>query len=317
VTERVDHMVGDVTDVSSVERALAGCDAVVHAAAVYDLDARAYGAIARTNVAGAETVLRAAVEHGCDPVVHVSSFVALLRRGATVTSDSALSDARSVYIGAKAAPEAVARELQQDGAPVVIVQPGAVLGPDDPHLGDGLRRLRDILRGRYPMWPTGGSHVVDVREVARVHAAVLTSGAGPRQYLVPGHFVDGYTMFETLRAVTGRRLPHVVLPAAMMLPIAWAASAAQRFVPFHIPAEYEGVLITSYGTRCDESRAQNELGIQPRPLEETYRDTVQWLYHTGRLTARQVGVLARPSETAAAPPDRAANYREQSETLGE
>jgi dihydroflavonol-4-reductase len=303
VTEGVDHMVGDVTDVSSVERALAGCDAVVHAAAVYDLDARADGAIARTNVAGAETVLRAAVERGCDPVVHVSSYVALLRQRATVTPDSPLSDARTVYIRAKAASEAVARQLQQDGAPVVIVQPGAVLGPDDPHLGDGLHRLRDILRGRYPMWPSGGSHVVDVREVARVHAAVLAPGAGPRRYLVPGHFVDGHTMFATLHAVTGRRLPHVVLPAAMMLPIARAATAAQRVTPFHIPAEYEGVLITSYDTRCDDSRARNELGIQPRPLEETYRDTVRWLYHAGHLTARQAGVLAQSPEITTVPPE--------------
>ena len=48
VTERLDHLVGDVTDPSSVARALEDCDAVVHAASVYNLDARAYQAIART-----------------------------------------------------------------------------------------------------------------------------------------------------------------------------------------------------------------------------------------------------------------------------
>jgi nucleoside-diphosphate-sugar epimerase len=194
-----------------------------------------------------------------------------------------------VYARSKVASEAVARELQDRDAPVVVVQPGAVLGPGDPHQGDSTRRLRDVLRGRYPMWPTGGIHVVDVRDVARVHAAVMKPGAGPRRYLVPGHFVDGRTMFTTLHAVTGRRLPHVVMPATMMLPVAWAASAAQRVLPFHLPVDYEAVLVAGYGTRCDDSRARTELGIQPHSLEQTYSDTVRWLHHIGRLTARQAG----------------------------
>ena len=87
LAEPVDHVVGDVTDRDCVERALDGCGAVVNAAAVYSLDSRAYPEIARTNVRGAETVLNAAVWHGCDPVLLVSSFVALLQRRATVTAD--------------------------------------------------------------------------------------------------------------------------------------------------------------------------------------------------------------------------------------
>jgi nucleoside-diphosphate-sugar epimerase len=296
VTRPVDYMVGDITDLGSVSRALAGCDAVVHAAAVYNLDSRAHRAIARTNVAGAETVLRAAVEYGCDPVVHVSSTTALLRRGLTVTPDSPLSDLRSMYAASKAASEAVARTLQQDGAPVVIVQPGAVFGPDDPHLGDGSRGLRDILRGKFPVWPSGGFHMVDVRDVARVHAAALTAGGGPRRYLVPGHFVDGRTMFATLGALTGRRLSPIVVPATMMLPLAWAASKVQRIAPFRLPLGYEGVLLNGYAAHCDDSRARQEFGILPRPPEETYRDTVRWLYHGGHITAHQAGAVVERTE---------------------
>jgi nucleoside-diphosphate-sugar epimerase len=296
ITEPVDHVVGDVTDRDSVERALDGCQAVVHAAAVYSLDSRAYRDIRRTNVRGAETVLATAVRHGCNPVVHVSSFVALLGRGATATADSPLSTARGAYVRSKAASEAVARRLQRDGAPVVIVHPGGVLGPHDPHLGDQVQRLRNVLRGRYPAWPTGGYHQVDVREVATLHAAVLSPVTGPRRYIVPGHHVDGRTMYGTLRAVTGRRLRHLTLPARQMLPVARLASAAQRALPVHLPVEYEGVLLHAYDTRCDDSPARDELGIHPRPLVETYRDTVRWLFRTGRLTARQAGA-ARHSGT--------------------
>jgi len=288
----VDHRVGDVTDLDAVKAALPGCDAVVHAAAVYSLDSRAYAATQATNLAGARTVLTAAVAHGCDPVVHVSSTVALLRRRATVSPDSPLSQVRTVYVRSKVDSEAVGRRLQEEGAPVVIVQPGGVLGPHDPHLSDQVGRLRDILRGRYPMWPSGGYHAVDVRDVAAVHAAVMRPGAGPRRYVVPGLFLDGKTLFATLRTVTGRRLPMVTMPAWSMLPVARLATAAQRVLPFHLPAEYEGVVVTGSATRCDDRRAREELGVEPRPFVETLRDTVRWLHSAGHLTDRQAGAAA-------------------------
>jgi dihydroflavonol-4-reductase len=292
VPEKIDHVVGDVTDPSVVERALVGCDAVLHAAAVFSMDARSYAETRRTNAAGAGAVLRAALEHGCDPVVHVSSTVAVLRPRATVTPDSPLAAVRTAYVRSKVESEAVARDLQREGAPVVIVQPGSVYGPHDPHLSDQVRRLRNILRGLYPMWPSGGVHTVDVREVARLHAAVMVSGAGPRSFLVPGHFIDSRTLFGTLRALTGRRLPHVVVPASALLPVTWLASAAQRILPFQVPAEYEGVVILGSATHCDDSRARQQLGIEPRPFAETIRDTVQWLWDAGHITARQAGVVA-------------------------
>lgn len=292
LTAGIDHVVGDVADPASVAKALDGCDAVLHAAAVYDLDTRAYRETARTNVAGAETVLRAAADHGCDPIVHVSSIAALLSRNRTVTPDSSLTQARSVYVRSKADSEAVARRLQDDGAPVVIVQPGGVLGPHDPHLSDQMRRLRDILRGLYPMWPQGGVHQVDVRDVARVHAAVMEPGRGPRRYLASGHFVDGATMFDLIQTVTGRRLRHVIAPSRGALPATWVATQVQRITPFHIPLEYEGALILSYATRCDDSRTREQLGIQPRPVEETYTDAIRWLHQSGRISARQAGHAA-------------------------
>jgi dihydroflavonol-4-reductase len=299
VTDDIDHVVGDVTDAASVTTALDGCDAVLHAAAVFNLDARSYRETARTNVAGAEAVLRAAVERGCDPVVHVSSVVALLRRRATVRADSPLATTRSVYVRSKADSEAVARKLQDEGAPVVIVQPGAVFGPHDPHLSDQNRRLRDILRGLYPMWPSGCLHHVDVRDVGRVHAAVMEPGRGPRSYLVPGWSLDGKTLFAIVRALTGRRLPSITLPAQLVLPVTWLATQLQRLIPFHLPMEYEGAVIFGAATRCDDSPTREEFGIEPRPLEQTFGDSIRWLYETGRISARQAGRAADAAPDAA------------------
>jgi nucleoside-diphosphate-sugar epimerase len=275
-SDSVDHVVGDVTDAASVTKALAGCDAVVHAAAIFSLDSRMYKETSRTNVAGAAMVLKAAAEQGCDPIVHVSSTAAILRPHATVHAESPLCDSAAPYIKSKAESERVARELRAQGAPVVIVQPGAVFGPHDPHLSDNMRRLRDVLRGLYPMWPTGGLHAVDVRDVAAVNAAVVARRK-PGAYIVPGSFMDGRAFFTALRKVTGRRLPHLTVPATAILPFAWVASRLQPMLPFHVPADHEALVFTRYATRCDDSAAREELGVQPRSLEQTLGDAVRWL----------------------------------------
>jgi dihydroflavonol-4-reductase len=58
---------GDVLDPESVQAAAAGCDAMIHAAAVYSLDPRKAASVLATNGRAAEIVLQAAVRAGLDP----------------------------------------------------------------------------------------------------------------------------------------------------------------------------------------------------------------------------------------------------------
>jgi dihydroflavonol-4-reductase len=84
---------------------------------------------------------------GLDPVVYVSSYVALLPpEGAVLTPDSPVKQPRGNYCRSKAESERVARGYQDQGAPVVIVYPGGVIGPDDPYLGDSNRALTGFAK---------------------------------------------------------------------------------------------------------------------------------------------------------------------------
>ena len=119
--EDVETVVGDVTDPAAVERAIQGCDSVVHCASVYSLDPRASSSINRTNVLGTDVVLGAAHRLGLDPIVHVSSWVALIgTRGALLTPDSLPTRPPGAYLRSKADSDLVAREYRRSGAPVVI-----------------------------------------------------------------------------------------------------------------------------------------------------------------------------------------------------
>ncbi len=223
----LDTTVGDVTDPAAIDQAVRGCEALVHAGSVYSLDSRDAGRIRQANVRGTDLVLGAAHRAGLDPIVYVSSIVAMLPSGGrTLTPDSPTGHPPGPYLGSKAEAERVARRYQEAGAPVVITYPATVLGPHDPHLGDQLRRLRNLLKGGIPIAPSGGYGIVDVRDVAKVHAAVLEPGRGPRRYLAGGTFVGFADVVARVGAVTGRRLRAVTVPAGILLPACLPACRA-------------------------------------------------------------------------------------------
>lgn len=278
---------GDVLDADAVADALAGCDAVVHAAAVFSLDTRRADEMRRTNERAAEIVLSAACEQGLDPVVHISSTVALTRFGGS-GPDLPIGDITSTYSRSKIASELVARRLQDAGCPVVTVYPGGVLGPHDPYRGEQSERLRWMARGTFPLYPRGAMHYVDVRDVAAVVRAVLEQGRGPRRYVVPGHHVDSELLWSTLARVQRRRRPHVLMSAPVARRLTRSMDVVQRRLPgrMHMPADAEGVDMLERDTRMDDQPARVELGVEPMPFEQSVRDTVQWLVDSGRLPAR-------------------------------
>jgi dihydroflavonol-4-reductase len=282
----VDWVLGDVTIPGSVEEAMVGCDAVLHAAAIYSFDARAAARIRDVNVRGTEIVLGTAVRAGLDPIVHVSSYAALLPPGgAVLTPDSPVKRPHGAYSRSKAESELVARRYQEQGAPVVITYPGGVIGPHDPYLGESNRTMVEFINNRLTM--RGGGMWVDVRDVAKVHAAVMERGRGPRRYMITGHYIALTDLTAALREIAGHPGRTVALPAGAAEAIGRMADLMQHIVPGRLPLAYEGMWIAALQPHCDDSRTVNELGITPRDLGETLADTVRWLADQGHISLAQ------------------------------
>ncbi|MBP8926756.1 MAG: SDR family NAD(P)-dependent oxidoreductase [Pseudomonadales bacterium] len=85
------HVHGDIADEESVARALEGCDAVVHSAAMVNVLAKDATTTILTNRRGTELVIGGAVERGISRIVQVSSSTALFNPGMeTVDENSPL-----------------------------------------------------------------------------------------------------------------------------------------------------------------------------------------------------------------------------------
>jgi nucleoside-diphosphate-sugar epimerase len=279
---------GDVTDRRSVRAALAGCAAVVHAAAIPSLDPRDRERVMRTNARGTEHVLESACDAGLDPVVHISSVAALFPpAGEKLTSEDEVKHPRDAYAASKAAAERSARALQAKGFPVVIFYPGQLIAPFDPTIADGVRFLLTFLeQGVIPLSP-GGMPLIDARDVARAIAAAITPGCGPRRFMAGGNFLPLDELATLLEQITGRRLVKLPMSGALTRAIGQLSDVTQRWLGVSLGgATAESAQILTRGVPSDDSRLARELGVQLRPARETLSDTLAWLCRAGALDAR-------------------------------
>ena len=267
---------GDVTDPAAVDRLLDGADAVVHAAGVVGLDERDAERMQAVNVDATRLVLQGAVERELDPVVHVSSYSALFPCADPVmTPDSPTVEGRSAYGRTKAEGDRIARRLQEQGAPVVITYPSTVLGPP---AGErrGLAAIGwdPLLRFGASITFQGGMVMVDVRDVAAVHVAVMEPGRGPRRYQCGGRSTGFDEILDLLQDASGKRIRRVRIPKALLLGIGRASDLVSKVVPMAPLLSYEAAWLLTTPTRTDDSRTHDELGVQWRPLAETIRAAI-------------------------------------------
>ena len=168
--ESVVDITGSITDPASIERAIEGCDAVIHLAARVGIEGR-WSDFERVNVVGTEMVLDAARRAGVESFVHVSSPSVAHAGRALEGADAAPADpttARGHYSRSKAMAEQLA--LASKGLPVVAIRPHLVWGPGDEQL---VGRIVSRARSGRLFVIDGGRALIDTTYIDNAADAIV------------------------------------------------------------------------------------------------------------------------------------------------
>jgi len=262
---------GDILYAEAVAAAMDGCNALIHAAASVQVAQTTTGAN-QDNAASARIVLGQAVERGLDPIIYVSSTVAVWTPGdPVITADRVSVRTVDSYSESKVEAELYARELQDAGAPIAITYPGGILGPAaNGHLGEAGDAMATAASIGMIPGTTSMFNITDVRDLADVHAALLTPGRGPRRFVVAPTRASAKELAAALQAGTGKRVRHIKVPAAALIGAGHVADALRRVLPDSLSTLNSGAMIHLTRTPpADSSAAERELGITFRSLDET------------------------------------------------
>lgn len=283
--EITDLVVGDMCDAQAVRQALQGCDALVHAAAVVGVERSRAEEIYRSNLQAIHAVMDTAVEMGIAQIIYVSSIGALCTDREQLSKDvvdesAPLGTSQEAYRRSKTDCERHVRHLQEQGAPIQMVYPTAVLGPDDPGLSESNNGLRIFVSQVVPM-SSSGFQLVDARDIAIVHRLLLERGAPLQRqegrYLLGGHYYPWADMANLLERCSGRKLRCLKLPGSVWIGMGMVFDVIKTVLPFDFPLTRESTTLVSRWVPVSSEKVKQQLGFQFRPGEETVTDSIRWL----------------------------------------
>jgi dihydroflavonol-4-reductase len=286
----VDIVEGDLTDAVSLEVALEGCSGLFHVAADYRIWVREPKAMEQVNVTGTRMLMEAALRQGVQRIVYTSSVAVLGKTGDGLPADEetavTLDDMIGTYKRSKFLAEAEVRRLhQQEGLPVVIVNPSTPIGPYDVKPTPTGRVVVAAAGGRMPAFVDTGLNVVHVDDVATGHLLAFEKGAIGQRYILGGEDLSLARILVEVAMLRGRRPPRIRLPRRPLFPLALAAETWARATGGREPLlTCDGLKMAARPMYFCHGKAERQLGYRPRPPAEAIYDAVMWFEHKGYLS---------------------------------
>jgi nucleoside-diphosphate-sugar epimerase len=285
-------VLGDIRDRESMREAMRGADVVFHVAAWYHIGGPDKALAEEINVQGTRNVLGLAHELGVPKIVYTSTLAVYGDTRGRVLDENEPRPAGpflTEYDRTKSmAHFDVAVPLIQQGAPVIIVQPGGVYGPGDhSQLGE---MMAAFFKGWFVVFPAPDLTiaVAHVDDVVEGHLLAAEKGRLGQNYFLAGPVFKMKDLVQLWARVTGRPAPLFYLPPGLVQPIAPLLGWLEKVIPLPslINAESVRIAAATYPAHAEKARA--ELGWQPRPVEEGLRQTFAAMSETIPVTPEEV-----------------------------
>ena len=270
---------GNLLEPESLNKLCNGVDVVFHLAARIAIENRYSPQVYKTNVTGTKNIIKAANYGGAKKFIHFSSIHAFQ----TQSSDPILDESRSmvetnktIYEFTKAEGEREIMKAVKEGLNAVVLNPTAVIGPFD-YRGSLLgQAIIGIYQNKLPFLVSGGYNWVDVRDVVSASIKAIESGRKGEKYILSGEYCSLGELSAMISKISGCRIP-VIVPvslARLACPFFQIYSSITKKEPLYTYQSLD-ILVNS-PVNISNEKARKELGYEPRPLEQTLKDTFDW-----------------------------------------
>src|SRR4029077_16978932 len=284
---KAETVTGDLRDPASLDKAISGCDTILHVAADYRLWLRDPAEMYRSNVDGTHAIIEAARKNGVRREVHTSSAATMgfTSNGRPAVEDSPVSlpDMIGHYKRSKFMSEQIALEAGRSGnLHVVVVNPTTPVGEQDVKPTPTGRIIVDFLKRKFPAYVETGLNLVDATECARGHVAALEKGRSGERYILGGENLTLKQILDKLAAITGLPSPSVKVPYVLALATGVCDEVVTGWIRGREPrATIDAVRMGRKKMFVSSAKAERELGWQIVPVDDALRRAATWFRAKG------------------------------------
>ena len=186
--QRITYTHGDIAELFPLSDSVERADYVIHAAAIVSFDPRVFKKMHLVNVEGTANVMNLAATSNVKKVIHISSIAALGRneRSGLISESSTWVNSKynSYYGITKYLAEQEVWRSYFEGQSMAIVNPSLIIGD-----GDWNQSSLQVFKKAYdglPYYPTGGTGIVDVRDVSEFIVGLMESTVKCERYILSG-----------------------------------------------------------------------------------------------------------------------------------
>lgn len=284
VAKGVETIIGDLKDISPIKGALSDCEALFHLGSIsrwWLEDKKEYY---RVNVLGTKLLMELALEEGVGRIVYTSSLAAIRQPKGMMSRESLehKGDFESRYSRSKHLAEKEVLSLYREkGLPVVILNPGVVIGPGSVKTFD--RMLIEYVNKRLKFIPFPDTVVplIFIDDVVKAHIQALGAGREGEKYILVGENISIARAFGIVEELTGIAPPTVKFQPSLlkMMVLLWEIKSFFNRKPPKLALDAYRAM--AEGAMGDTTKAREELGIEFTPLREALRETLKWYGESG------------------------------------
>ncbi|MBN2167350.1 MAG: NAD-dependent epimerase/dehydratase family protein [Marinilabiliaceae bacterium] len=278
ITNNIEWVEGDITDYYSIIDALENVNHVYHAAAYVSFNPRKKSQVFKINTEGTTNMVNACLETGIEKFCHISSIGALGtttdNKPVTEESNWHVHKKRSNYSQSKFDAEMEVWRAAKEGLPVIIVNPGVIIGPCPLNRSTG--SLFALGKNGYRLYPSGSNTFVDVRDVAEASILLMESNVFEERYIVAGETIRFKELLNILATAMNVAKPTHKAPK-WLAEVAWRLERLRSLIITNEP------LLTNESTRASYSNSNyssnkliEQFNFQFRPIEQAINETWRW-----------------------------------------
>ena len=253
-----------------------GVNQVFHIAAYVELGLVDAELMEQVNVAGTQAVLNAAQSAGVQRMIHCSTIgIYGDTQGRTINETFAREQEgfSSAYDSTKYFGQKAVDEAAKNGFHVVSVMPSGIFGLGDPHFGPVVKQF---LKGGLKVWAAGDrvTGIVHVDDLVESMILAIENGKIGDHFIISSGELTTNEMFQVFSQETGIPVP-TELPPFLVRLAGNLLDPIGRLLKWQPPISRERVhYLYDRCVRVDATKARQELGWNPRSVEDTLKELV-------------------------------------------
>jgi dihydroflavonol-4-reductase len=278
---------GDLLNSGDLQKALSGCQVVVHAAANTSQWPTNYEFYKEINVEATRLILEESLKAGIERFIFVGSANAF-GPGSKENPGDELSpftnlQFQSGYMRSKyEAQQLVLDFAQKHQFPALIVNPTFMLGKYDAKPSSGQILLMAYRKKLMPC-PTSGKNFVHVEDVSDGIVSAIQQGKPGNCYLLANENLSYHDFFNKMKTVCGYPKQLAPLPRPILSAVGYAGSLYEKVTAKPSKLNHINAQLLQACNYYSPAKAIRELRLPQTPIERAIKDELEWFGENGYL----------------------------------